>query len=74
MHGLAHTRETITLNEFNSLPILEKDVPFVFEQLRTHDFLKFQFVVMPFHPASLQQKIESNQLSEVDFLHYSITV
>jgi len=28
---------------------------------------------MPFHPASLQQKIESNQpISEVDFLHYSI--
>jgi len=41
MHGLAHTRETITLKEFSALPIQENDVPFVFEQLKTHYSLKF---------------------------------
>jgi len=73
MHGLAQIRETITLKEFSALPIQENDVPIVFEQLKTQNSLKLQFVVMPFHPESLQQKIESNQsISEVNFLHYSI--
>jgi len=42
-------------------------------ELSCLDSLKLQFVVMPFHPVSLQQKIAFNQpISEVDFLHYSI--